>query len=478
LSALGRLAAQTISGRVYDSLSSAPLVGATVQLVASPRGVRAPIQAITDSRGNYRLNEVPAGAYILGFYHPLLDSIGIEPPLVRITIDGTSGPAPVHVDLGVPSAASVITAVCGTAAAKNGSFGVAVGRVYDATSREPVGGASVVAEWQRIAVASTGLDVSTPRLIATTTSAGGFAFCGVPRDDDIILTAIRGQDSTGRVTLHVSAAGFAHRLLYVDKANLVTLVATDSLGASQPMPKVVRRGHGRLAGTVVDAQSHRPLAGAQVAIVGADLSERTNDRGAFSISGAPGGTQAVLVRAVGYVPEHRAVELLSDSSSQLDVGLTTVRTMLDTMRITAAYSNAALGFDQRRRSGLGRFLDSTDVERRRPFETTRLLEDVPGIRLAGSGASLRIFDGHVQPLRARHLRRRRQFPGLERRRLERDGRTRGNRRGGGVYVRGLGAGPVQEHVGVAHALRVHRCMDQTRTMTLGVYGNSISQNCM
>src|SRR5215831_8638508 len=87
-----RLSAQTVSGRVYDSLANAPLVGATVQLVSSKPGSVAPIQAITDSLGNYRLSAVPAGAYLLGFYHALLDSIGIEPPAVRVSIDGGRAP--------------------------------------------------------------------------------------------------------------------------------------------------------------------------------------------------------------------------------------------------------------------------------------------------------------------------------------------------------------------------------------------------
>jgi hypothetical protein len=58
--------------------------------------------------------------------------------------------------------------------------------------------------------------------------------------------------------------------------------------------------------------------------------------------------------------------------------MTTLKNMLDTMRITAGqlYSHDATGFDQRRKSGFGRFFDSTDVARLRPFETTRLLEGV------------------------------------------------------------------------------------------------------
>src|SRR5215471_2363860 len=109
-------------------------------------------------------------------------------------------------------------------------------------------------------------------------------------------------------------------------------------------------------------------------------------------------TRTMLVRAIGYAPERRTIEMLSDQSTSVDVGLTTVRSMLDTMRITARslYSHDATGFDQRRKSGFGRFFDSTDGARLRPFETTRLLEGVNGVRLAGSGANLRILMGTLR----------------------------------------------------------------------------------
>ena len=71
---------------MYDSLAKAPLVGAAVRLVSSTPGSVAPIVGITDSLGNYQLDGVPPRTYVIGFYHALLDWIGIEPPAKRITI--------------------------------------------------------------------------------------------------------------------------------------------------------------------------------------------------------------------------------------------------------------------------------------------------------------------------------------------------------------------------------------------------------
>lgn len=399
--AAGRLPGQTISGRVYDSLAKAPLVGATVQLVPSKLGSMPPIQATTDSGGNYTLNGVPGGSYVLGFYHPVLDSIGIEPPFVRIEVAHTNKPAPLRVDLGVPSAARIITAVCGSSSSETNAPGLLVGHLYDAASRQAVRSATVVAEWLRVALANGTIEVSNPQQNATTSSSGWFAFCGVPRNDDVIIAAIRSGDTTGAVTVHVPVAGLAHRALYIDKTDVVTVIARDSLGAPDTtrVAEIVHRGHGRLTGTVIDANSHRPLAGAQVAIAGAALSQITNDRGTFSISEVPGGTQTVLIRAVGYAPERRSVDLLRDQPLSLDVRMTTLRRMLDTMRITASrvYSRDANGFERRRKAGFGTFFDSTDVERFRPFETTRLVQRVSGVRLSASGLNQRIYMGTLSP---------------------------------------------------------------------------------
>jgi hypothetical protein len=399
----GRLPGQTISGRVYDSVAKAPLFGATVQLVPSKLGSMPPMQATTDSGGGYTLNGVPAGAYVLGFYHAVLDSIGIEPPFVRIEVGGATKPASLRVDLGVPGPARIIAAACGSPR-DTSALGMVAGRLYDATSRDVVGGGTVVAEWQRVGLANGTIVVSRPQLTAITSADGWFAFCGVPRNDDVTLAAIRGADTTGAVTVRVPAAGLVRRALYIDKTEVVTVAIRDSLGAVDTTrgTEVVHRGHARLTGTVVDADSHRPLAGANVAIAGEALSQTTNDRGAFTISGAPGGTQTVLIRAVGYAPERRSVDLLGDQPLTLEIRLTTLRKMLDTMRVTASrlYSRDASGFERRRRSGFGTFFDSADVKRYHPFETTRLVERASGVRLYGSGMNQRILVGHVNPCEA------------------------------------------------------------------------------
>jgi hypothetical protein len=374
--ASARLPAQTISGRVYDSVAKAPLAGATVELVASPPGTVNPIRVTTDSVGRYAMTDVSPGKYVLGFYHAVLDSIGIEPPFVRIEVG--SPPGARRIDLGVPGPAQILTAICGAQPAKD-SAGVVLGHVYDASTRSGVEGGHVVAEWRTFGVVANKLRMANPQMIATTARGGWFAICGVPRGDDVILEAARGSDTTGAVTVRVPAHGLAHRALFVDKKESTA---------------------GRLTGTVVDAGSGQPIVGAQVTISGAAVTGTTNDRGAFTISGAPGGTQSLLVRAVRYAPEQRTVDLLGETSLSIEVRLTNLKTVLDTIRVTASrvYSADKIGFEQRRKSGFGSYFDTTDVARVRPHEVTRLLYSMNGVQVVGSGFNQRILMRGVMDL--------------------------------------------------------------------------------
>ena len=209
-----------------------------------------------------------------------------------------------------------------------------------------------------------------------------------PRGDDVILEAVRDGDTTGAAIVRVPTHGLARRALFVDKNEMVTVSVRDSLGAPDTTQgsERVARGRSRLTGTVVDANTGKAIAGAQVVISGAALTGTTNDRGAFTISGAPGGTQSLLIRAVRYAPEQRTVDLLGETPLSIEVRLTNLKSVLDTIRVTAnrIYSADRIGFDQRRKTGFGSYFDTTDVARVHPNEVTRLFSSMNGVQVVGS----------------------------------------------------------------------------------------------
>src|SRR5688572_493685 len=107
----------TVSGVVYDSIARGPLAGASVQLVTDK--VTTFIRtAETDSLGRFTLTDVPPGQYKLGFLHPLLDSIGVDPPPREVRVDGQR---PVRADLAIPAPLRIRTAICGPRPAMDSS---------------------------------------------------------------------------------------------------------------------------------------------------------------------------------------------------------------------------------------------------------------------------------------------------------------------------------------------------------------------
>ncbi|HEY0241354.1 MAG TPA: carboxypeptidase-like regulatory domain-containing protein, partial [Gemmatimonadaceae bacterium] len=111
IASAGRVpATATVTGVVFDSLSRAPLADASVQLVSANNPAGFARTATSDSLGRFTLTEIPDGLYTLGFFHPLLDSLGVIAPLREVFIGGQR---PMQADLAVPSPARLRVAICG-----------------------------------------------------------------------------------------------------------------------------------------------------------------------------------------------------------------------------------------------------------------------------------------------------------------------------------------------------------------------------
>lgn len=368
----------TVSGVVRDSIARMPLAGATVQLFADglPSFIRT---AVSDSMGRFTLADVPDGRFTLGFLHPMLDSLGVEAPLREVFVDGHR---PVRADLAIPSPARLRAAICGPRSALD-SGAVLVGIVRDAQNRAPVAGVTVIGEWLELSFRPDGMVRRIPRLVATTGENGWFAMCNVPSAGTMSLIATRGADSTDLIEVQVPAEGFLRRELYLGPARTVvmgdTIRRADSLA---PLPRRVRVGDGRLSGTVVAAAGAKPLVGAQVSITGGPQT-RTNERGEWTLVDAPAGTRMLEVRALGYFPERRRVDVV-DGMAPLRVALSTLKSVLDTVRISATrrmYDRDSNGFQRRRRSGIGHYLAAVDIARQMAIVTSDLFRMIPGVRM-------------------------------------------------------------------------------------------------
>lgn len=378
----------SVSGIVRDSIAARVLTGAVVQLVAAEGTGDFAQSATSDSLGRFSVADVPDGRYTIGFFHPMLDSLGLEPPTREITVSAHKS---VRADLAIPAASRLRAAICGAREANanvTDSGAVIVGFVRDGRDRSAVGKATVVAQWTEMSFTASGISRHTPRLLANSVSSGWYALCDVPGGGLLTLVASRGADSTGYLEIEMPRSGFLRRDLYIGPPTVLSGVARttprDTAGADTAAvaARRVRSGDGRLAGRVVRAAGGAPIAGAVVTVTEGPQA-RANDRGDFMVMSAPIGTRMVEVRAVGYSPERVVADVVTGAGA-LRVDLLTLQAVLDTVRVRAqrSFDRHNSGFEQRRRTmGMGRFLGVDDIARRMPVVTSDLFKTVPGMRV-------------------------------------------------------------------------------------------------
>ena len=378
----------SVAGFVYDSIARRPLADAAVQLVDADSTERFGQTVKSDSLGRFVFDSVPDGRYLLGFFHPMLDSLGIEAPVRGVSVQRRNG---VRVNLAIPSAAHYRATICGPPSlANNGA--IVMGFVRGAGDRLPRAGVTVAAEWIEFTIGRDGLAQRKPHITVSTTDAGYFAFCNVPSPGTVTLAAHHGADSTDVVELTIPPEGFLRHELFLGEAVRVTPApaapsAAAAVAASAPSASVanapvtgVLAGTGRVGGVVTRVDGS-PIADVQVVMLNGPQA-RTNSRGEWALTDTPTGTRMVEFRAVGHYPVRKAINVI-DGVAPVRVTLPTLKAVLDTMKVSAsrnAYSNFR-SFEERRRIGQGRFVTATDIARRRPIVTSELLRSVQGVYL-------------------------------------------------------------------------------------------------
>ena len=365
LAPLAALRAQgaTVSGIVYDSLAQAPLTGAAVQLASADADVAFGRTTISDSLGRFRFDSVPDGHYLIGFLHPFLDSLGVDAPLRELHV--VRG-RPFRLVLAVPSAKGIRLAICGVPA-DAAAGAVIMGVVRDVRAKEPLGNVTVVGEWLELDVTRQGTVRRVPRLEATTAANGWYALCGVPSDGSVALIARHGGDSTDLIEVTVPAHGFLRRDLHLGGDH----------GAGGAAARVTR-----IDGVVVSDDGARPIPHASVRVIGSGMTVRADAQGRFTLAGAPTGTRALEVHAIGYFPGRFGADLI-DGAGPLLLTLSNAKQFLDTVLITSRQTGDPLrsGFLDRRRVGLGRYVTEEEIARFRPIYVTDILRRMPGLYL-------------------------------------------------------------------------------------------------
>ena len=365
-----------IRGVVFDSLEMRGLAGATVQ-IADASGKPWTRSVATDSAGRFTVEDVPIGTYLIGFFHSKLDSLAIATMTFRADV---RTPDPLDVRLGVPSARTIARALCGRTAIAD-STGLFMGYLRGADNSMPRPNGTVVVRWSELIIEKGKISRSAPSVEASSGPTGQFAVCGVPLGTPMLLAAGSASDSSGSFELTVPRSGFLHRDIFVAPLTRRTVATSDT-----SPPVELLRGTGRLRGRVVGATG-RPLPGARVALWGTGLEATTGTDGMFQLSDLPGGTQTLDVRAVGFAPMQRPVDIVQGAPDATEVALENLAIMLDTVRVAAERiytSPRTADFERRLRTGMGHIIEAKEIAKRQAVTLTDILRMVPGVLIVPS----------------------------------------------------------------------------------------------
>ena len=363
------------SGVVYDSIARRAIAGATVEFVNANDPSARPLTTMSDASGRYTLREVPFGSYLTGFYHPALDTLGLESAPRRVDVDRSTE----QVDLATPSARTVMASLC--PAGTGDPTGLLIGHVRTTDEQSPVSGASVFVEWSETVVNSEGVSDRTRRVTSQSAEPGWFAICGLPSDVVLQARAFAAADSSGFVEIEVPANALRHVTFLVGGASLVALSPTNAAPGGVETPETAWRGRARLTGTVTDPAG-KPIVDAHAVVWGTKLDAVTNERGAFTLADLPGGTHTLEVRAVGFVPRTTTVHLAESRPATASVVLQKSAQLLPavTVRGQMVYSSNLADFNRRRRSGFGQVRTPEEIARRGAnIPLSRLLQDFTSV---------------------------------------------------------------------------------------------------
>ena len=140
----------------------------------------------------------------------------------------------------------------------------------------------------------------------------------------------------------------------------------------------ILQAQGTVSGTVREDGSNRPLAGVEVLLEGSKKITQTNEAGQFTLSDLPTGNKVVLFRSIGFRPSRVRVILRKGETVTADAVLVSETVRLEGIVVTGR-PDAPRGiggresFEERRRLGFGKFMDSIDLRRHNNARVSDLL---------------------------------------------------------------------------------------------------------
>jgi len=292
--------------------------------------------------------------------------------------------------IGVPSAEYLVTLLCPAARRALGP-GALVGRIREPDSDSAAVGARVSFVWYDPDPPGlpSGLKITKkpPRVREATVAADGtYRLCGLPEKYEGKLQAQRKDGGeTAEVTVSQELGVLALRSMSV-AARPRVIAAGDTGAAKAP------RGTARVSGTVVN-RNGAPVANARVGLMGSSAATMTRANGEFVLDSLPAGTQALVVRQLGYSPTEVPVELSARTPARVTVKLGVLVPQLSPVEVISRREEGLqkVGYlDRKRTSAGGFFISPEDIERRKALRFSDVLRNVPGLQVSESNGSVHL----------------------------------------------------------------------------------------
>jgi carboxypeptidase family protein len=356
-----------LQGFVLDSIHDGGLAKAVVIVEGTGRS------SVTEADGRFRVDSIPMGRHRIMVMHPLLDTIGV----VMRTPDPLDFSKPVQtLDLSLPSGERLASVFCSAAQRARGPA-LMLGFVRDPDSNGPALGAKVSLVFQTTDVIGRKQPATVREMQVD--SAGLYRICGLPADMTGKVQVYRNGVSSGEVPIEVKR-GIALRAFSVAAKQVVAEVTNDS-----GKVRKVAKGTARVTGKVVD-KTGKPLSGARVQLQDGVAVAITKPNGEFTLDSLPSGTQALVVRKLGYGVTESAVELSSATPARTTVTMSDFVPTLQTVRVEAQVDKAlqSVGYLERKQTGMGNFLDGNQINHQ-SLMFSDVMRTVPGLRVQPSG---------------------------------------------------------------------------------------------
>ena len=372
-----------VAGSVVDSIhGGVPLAGAIVRVNDTK------LQGTTDANGQFKIDSIPPGEHSLSLIHPLLDTLGVA---INTRAVPFQAGATLAVELAIPSAQTVLEMSC-TAAWRRRGPSALVGKVLDADNDTPLVGASVSLTWKELDL--TNLRKRDVVRKGTVGPDGTYRICGLPGGIDGNVQAEFNGRKTAEVHVTMDETNpLAFQSLRIGTAVVEEAPAADTTkGARKTVAQgdTARRlrGPARLTGKVVNAAG-APVANARIDVSGTGAAPLRRDDGTVGFADLPSGTQALVVRQLGFEPVEMAVELSGKAPRQVTVTMSKPARVLDPVAVVAEKSKDGLdqvGYAQRKKNGFGYFMGPDEIQQRQATRMTDLFRAVPSLRVVPSGS--------------------------------------------------------------------------------------------